>query len=108
MACLHGVNTARIDTCLCGLRALLVWRAVRPEPDRQCQGPTWGRATSLMPSWWWCWGRGQPGWRPVYAALGLGVLGKFLEGWTGAVLARSPVLVFIIIFIQKRPQASSR
>ena len=40
----------------------------------------------------------------VYAALGLGVLNKFLEGWTGAVLAKIAVLVLIIIFIQKRPQ----
>ncbi|WP_295856189.1 urea ABC transporter permease subunit UrtB [uncultured Xylophilus sp.] len=40
----------------------------------------------------------------VYAALGLGVLNKFLEGWTGAVLAKIFVLVFIIVFIQKRPQ----
>jgi urea transport system permease protein len=40
----------------------------------------------------------------VYAAVGLGVLNKFLEGWTGAVLAKIAVLVFIIIFIQKRPQ----
>ena len=40
----------------------------------------------------------------VYAALGLGVLNKFLEAWTGAVLAKIAVLVFIIVFIQKRPQ----
>lgn len=40
----------------------------------------------------------------VYAALGLGILNKFLEGWTGAVLAKIAVLIFIIIFIQKRPQ----
>ncbi len=40
----------------------------------------------------------------VYAALGLGILNKFLEGLTGAVLAKICVLVFIIIFIQKRPQ----
>jgi urea transport system permease protein len=40
----------------------------------------------------------------VYAALGLGVLNKFLEGWAGAVLAKIAVLVFIIVFIQKRPQ----
>jgi len=40
----------------------------------------------------------------VYAALGLGILNKLLEGWTGAVLAKIAVLVFIIIFIQKRPQ----
>ena len=40
----------------------------------------------------------------VWAALGLGVFTKFLEGWTGAVVAKIVVLVFIIIFIQKRPQ----
>jgi urea transport system permease protein len=40
----------------------------------------------------------------VWAALGLGVFTKFLEGWTGAVIAKIVVLVFIIVFIQKRPQ----
>jgi urea transport system permease protein len=40
----------------------------------------------------------------VWAALGLGVITKFLEGWTGAVIAKILVLVFIILFIQKRPQ----
>jgi len=40
----------------------------------------------------------------VYAAMGLGLLNKFLEGQTGAVLAKIAVLLFIIIFIQKRPQ----
>jgi urea transport system permease protein len=40
----------------------------------------------------------------VYAALGLGILNKVLEGWTGAVLAKIAVLVIIIVFIQKRPQ----
>jgi len=40
----------------------------------------------------------------VWAALGLGIVSKFLEGWTGAVIAKILVLVFIIVFIQKRPQ----
>ena len=40
----------------------------------------------------------------VVAALGLGVLNKFLEGLAGAVLAKIAVLLFIIFFIQKRPQ----
>jgi len=40
----------------------------------------------------------------VYAALGLGVLSKLLEGWAGAVLAKIAVLLFIVVFIQKRPQ----
>lgn len=40
----------------------------------------------------------------VWAALGLGLMSKFLEGWAGAVIAKILVLVFIIVFIQKRPQ----
>ena len=40
----------------------------------------------------------------VYAAMGLGIANKFLEGVAGAVLAKIFILVFIIIFIQRRPQ----
>ena len=40
----------------------------------------------------------------VYAAMGLGIVNKLLEAWSGAVLAKIAVLVFIIVFIQKRPQ----
>ncbi len=40
----------------------------------------------------------------VVAGLGLGVANKFLEPYAGAVLAKIMILVFIIIFIQKRPQ----
>lgn len=40
----------------------------------------------------------------VWAAFGLGIFSKFLEGWAGAVIAKILVLVFIIMFIQKRPQ----
>ena len=40
----------------------------------------------------------------VYAALGLGVLGKILEAGIGAVLAKIVILIAIILFIQKRPQ----
>ncbi len=40
----------------------------------------------------------------VYAALTLGFANKFLESVSGAVIAKIVVLVFIIIFIQRRPQ----
>ncbi|MFC5300570.1 urea ABC transporter permease subunit UrtB [Azospira restricta] len=40
----------------------------------------------------------------VWAALGLGIFSKLLEGWAGAVVAKIAILVCIIIFIQKRPQ----
>jgi urea transport system permease protein len=40
----------------------------------------------------------------IIAAIGLGQVNKFLEPYAGAVIAKICVLVFIIIFIQKRPQ----
>jgi urea transport system permease protein len=40
----------------------------------------------------------------VIAAIGLGEINKFLEPFAGAVMAKIAILVFIIIFIQKRPQ----
>jgi urea transport system permease protein len=40
----------------------------------------------------------------VYAALTLGFANKFLETISGAVIAKIVVLVFIIFFIQRRPQ----
>ena len=40
----------------------------------------------------------------VWAALGLGIMTKLLEGWAGAVIAKILVLAFIIVFIQRRPQ----
>ena len=67
-------------------------------------GPTSGRATSSTRSWSSCSAASASSPARSYAALGLGVLNKLLEGWPGAVLAKIMVLVFIVIFIQKRPQ----
>ncbi len=39
-----------------------------------------------------------------FAAMGLGVFGKFLEPYSGAVLGKIIILVFIILFIQWRPR----
>lgn len=43
-------------------------------------------------------------WGTLVAGLGLGITNKLLEPWSGAVLAKILVLVFIILFIQKRPK----
>ncbi len=40
----------------------------------------------------------------IFGASGLGIINKFLESHTGAVLGKIFVLAFIILFIQKRPQ----
>jgi len=43
-------------------------------------------------------------WGTFVGAMSLGVVNKFLEPWSGAVLAKIIVLIFIILFIQKRPR----
>lgn len=43
-------------------------------------------------------------WGTLAGAFSLGIANKFLEPWTGAVLGKIVVLIFIILFIQKRPR----
>ena len=43
-------------------------------------------------------------WGTLVAGLSLGTINQVLEPWAGAVLAKIVVLVFIILFIQKRPR----
>ncbi len=43
-------------------------------------------------------------WGTFVGAMSLGVANKFLEPWSGAVLAKIFILVFIILFIQKKPR----
>lgn len=43
-------------------------------------------------------------WGTLFAAMSLGIANKFLEPFAGAVLGKILVLVFIILFIQKRPR----
>ena len=43
-------------------------------------------------------------WGTLVAGMSLGIANKFMEPWAGAVLAKILVLIFIILFIQKRPK----
>ncbi len=102
-ACM-GVNTARIDTYafalgsgIAGLAGCALSQVGNVGPDLG-QGYIVDAFMVVVVG-----GVGQLA-GTVYAALGLGLLNKFLEGWAGAVLAKIAVLVVIIIFIQKRPQ----
>jgi urea transport system permease protein len=104
MAACVGVNTARIDTYafalgsgIAGLAGCALSQVGNVGPDLG-QGYIVDAFMVVVLG-----GVGQLA-GTVYAALGLGVLNKLLEGWQGAVLAKIMVLVFIVIFIQKRPQ----
>ena len=104
MASCMGVNTARIDTYAFALGSGIAGLAGCALSQIGNVGPDLGQSyivdAFLVVV---LGGVGQLA-GTVYAALGLGILNKLLEGITGAVLAKIAVLVFIIIFIQKRPQ----
>lgn len=102
-ACM-GVNTARIDTYAFSLGSGIAGLAGCALSQIGNVGPDLGQSY-IVDSFMVVvlGGVGQLA-GTVYAAMGLGILNKFLEGWAGAVLAKIAILVFIIIFIQKRPQ----
>ncbi len=104
MAACVGVNTARVDTYAFALGAGIAGLAGCALSQVGNVGPDLGQGY-IVDSFMVVvlGGVGQLA-GTVYAGLGLGVLNKLLEGWQGAVLAKIMVLVFIVIFIQKRPQ----
>ncbi len=104
MASCVGVNTARIDTYAFALGSGIAGLGGCALSQIGNVGPDLGQSY-IVDSFLVVvlGGVGQLA-GTVYAALGLGVLNKLLEGWAGAVLAKIMVLVFIVVFIQKRPQ----
>ncbi|WP_066341398.1 urea ABC transporter permease subunit UrtB [Azohydromonas lata] len=104
MAACVGIHTARIDTWAFALGAGLAGLAGCALSQVGNVGPDLGQSY-IVDSFMVVvlGGVGQLA-GTVWAALGLGLLNKLLEGWAGAVLAKIMVLVFIVVFIQKRPQ----
>ncbi len=104
MAACMGVNTARIDTYAFALGSGIAGLAGCALSQVGNVGPDLGQSY-IVDSFMVVvlGGVGQLA-GTVYAALGLGVLNKLFEGWQGVVLAKIMVLVFIVVFIQKRPQ----
>ena len=104
MAGCVGVHTARVDTLAFGLGAGIAGLGGVALSQIANVGPDMGQGY-IVDSFMVVvlGGVGQLA-GAVWAALGLGVVTKFLEGWAGAVIAKIVVLVIIIVFIQKRPQ----
>ena len=104
MASALGVPTGRVDTYAFGLGSGIAGLAGCALSQIGNVGPDLGQ-TYIVDSFMVVvlGGVGQLA-GTVYAAMGLGIANKFLEAWSGAVLAKIALLVFIIVFIQKRPQ----
>ena len=104
MAACVGVPTARVDTWAFGLGSGIAGLAGCALSQVGNVGPDLGQGyivdSFLVVVFG---GVGQLA-GTVYAALVLGFANKLLESWSGAVLAKIAVLVFIIFFIQRRPQ----
>jgi len=104
MAACVGVPTARVDTWAFGLGSGIAGLAGCALSQIGNVGPDLGQGyivDSFMVVVFG--GVGQLA-GTVYAALVLGFANKALESVSGAVIAKIAVLVFIIFFIQRRPQ----
>ncbi|WP_411969201.1 urea ABC transporter permease subunit UrtB [Paucibacter sp. B2R-40] len=104
MASCMGVNTARVDTYAFALGSGIAGLAGCALSQVGNVGPDLGQSYIVDAFMVVVLGGVGQLAGTVYAALGLGMLNKLLEGYVGAVLAKIAVLIFIIIFIQKRPQ----
>ena len=104
MASCVGVHTARIDTLAFALGAGIAGLGGVALSQISNVGPDMGQGY-IVDSFMVVvvGGVGQLA-GAVWAALGLGIFSKLLEGWAGAVIAKIMILVAIIVFIQKRPQ----
>ncbi len=104
MASALGVNTARIDTYAFSLGCGIAGLAGCALSQIGNVGPDLGQSYIVDAFMVVVLGGVGQLAGTVYAAMGLGLMNKLLEGVAGAVLAKIAVLVFIIVFIQKRPQ----
>jgi urea transport system permease protein len=104
MASCVGVPTTRVDTWAFGLGSGIAGLAGCAVSQYGNVGPDLGQGyivDSFMVVVFG--GVGQLA-GTIYASLVLGLVNKFIESWSGAVIAKIAVLVFIIFFIQRRPQ----
>jgi urea transport system permease protein len=104
MAACMGISTARIDALMFGLGSGIAGLGGVALSQLGNVGPELGQGyiiDSFMVVVLGGVGRLAGA---VAAALGLGVVNKLIEPVAGAVLGKIAVLVFIILFIQRRPQ----
>jgi urea transport system permease protein len=104
MARAMGVRAARVDALTFGLGSGIAGIAGVALSQLTNVGPNLGQAYIVDSFMVVVFGGVGNLWGTLLGGLTLGVTNKFLEPWTGAVMAKILVLVFIILFIQKRPQ----
>lgn len=104
MAKAMGINTDRIDMITFGLGSGLAGIAGVALSQLTNVGPNLGQAYIIDSFMVVVFGGVGNLWGTFIAAFTLGELNKFIEPLQGAVLAKVIILIFIILFIQKRPR----
>ena len=104
MARALGVRSARVDALTFGLGAGVAGVGGVALSQLTNVGPNLGQAYIVDAFLVVVFGGVGNLWGTFTAALTLGVANKLMEPWVGAVLAKILVLVFIILFIQRRPR----
>jgi urea transport system permease protein len=104
MAASMGIRTARIDALTFGLGSGIAGIAGVALSQIDNVSPNLGQGYIIDSFLVVVFGGVGNLWGTLVAALTLGVANKFLEPFAGAVLGKIAILVFIILFIQKRPR----
>lgn len=104
MAKAMGIRSERVDALTFGLGSGVAGVAGVALSQLTNVGPNMGQAYIIDSFMVVVFGGVGNLWGTLVAGLGLGIFNKVLEPWAGAVLAKIIVLVFIILFIQKRPR----
>ncbi|OBT10133.1 urea ABC transporter permease subunit UrtB [Vibrio sp. UCD-FRSSP16_10] len=104
MARAMGIRSERVDALTFGLGSGVAGIAGVALSQLTNVGPNMGQAYIIDSFMVVVFGGVGNLWGTLVAGLSLGLFNKVLEPWAGAVLAKILVLVFIILFIQKRPR----
>ncbi|WP_119389723.1 urea ABC transporter permease subunit UrtB [Taklimakanibacter lacteus] len=104
MASAMGIHTARVDALTFGLGSGIAGIAGVALSQIDNVSPNLGQSYIIDSFMVVVFGGVGNLWGTLVAALTLGIANKFLEPFAGAVLGKILVLVFIILFIQKRPR----
>ena len=104
MANAMGIRSSRIDALTFGLGSGIAGIAGVALSQITNVGPNLGRDYIIDSFLVVVFGGVGNLWGTLLAGMSLGIFNKVLEPWAGAVLAKVLVLVFIILFIQKRPR----
>lgn len=104
MAKAMGVKSNRVDAMTFGLGSGIAGIAGVALSQLTNVGPNLGQSYIIDSFMVVVFGGVGNLWGTLISGFGLGIINKFMEPWAGAVLAKVFILIFIVLFIQKKPK----